>query len=57
MRIGVLLFVLFTLGVAVAKTDPLWALWALWGFVPLALICRLPQDVRRRLSHDFFGLP
>lgn len=54
MRIGVLLFVLFSGSVAVARNDPLWALWALSGLVPFGLLCRVPADVRR-LSRQFFG--
>jgi hypothetical protein len=54
MRIGVLLFVLFSGSVAVARNDPLWALWALCGLVPFGLLCRVPADVRR-LSRQFFG--
>ena len=55
MRIGVLLFVLFTCSVAVARNDPLWALWALCGLVPFGLLCRMPADVRRRLARQVFG--
>ena len=48
MRFGVMCFVLFTLLVAIADDDPLWALWGLWGLIPLALVSRRPPEVRRR---------
>jgi hypothetical protein len=55
MRIGVLLFVLFTGSVAVATHEPLRALWTLCGLVPFGLLCRMPADERRKLSRQFFG--
>jgi hypothetical protein len=53
MRVGVVCFVLFTCLVAIAKSDPIWALWGLFGLVPFTMVCRLPADVRHRLSRYF----
>ena len=53
MRIGVVGFVLCTWVVAIAERDFLWALWGLWGVVPLVMVCRLPADVRQRVSRFF----
>jgi hypothetical protein len=53
MRIGVAGFVLLTWVVAIADRDPLWAVWGLWGLVPFVMVCRLPSDVRQRVSRFF----
>lgn len=53
MRIGVVVFVVFTCLVAVVKGDPLWMLWGLIGLVPFAMVSRLPADVRQRLARHF----
>jgi hypothetical protein len=54
MRIGLVLFVLFTWVVAIAEANLLWALWGLFGMVPFAMVSRLPADVRQRLSRHYF---
>jgi hypothetical protein len=53
MRIGVVVFVVFTCLVAVVKGDLLWMLWGLIGLVPFAMVSRLPADVRQRLARHF----
>ncbi len=53
MRIGVVGFVPLTWLMAIVERDPLWIVLGLCAGVPFAMICRLPPDVRQRLSRHF----
>jgi hypothetical protein len=54
---GVPCFVVFTIGVAVVKNQPLWALWSLFGVVPFGVLFLLPQKQRRQLFVSLFEHP